>query len=203
MMTTRKGSLTASMVILGLLIQQPDTTTSIKKRLDREYPHGRWSRSIAHNDIKKLARDGLIRRVRRDGTAAEDLYEATPEGIVAFKALLSKAAREPPPVRDALLLWIKHSDESELPEILKVVKGFEEIARREYSAAMSLESIERSLGNFGPMDGSDWNGRMREALLEERVLRCGQEALRLKKLREKLENNDQGLHVPAAENGDG
>jgi hypothetical protein len=35
------------------------------------------------------------------------------------------------------------------------------------------------------------------------VLRCGQEALRLKKLREKLENNDQGLHVPAAENGDG
>lgn len=152
-MTTRKGNLTASMAILGLLIQQPDTTTSIKKRLDREYPHGRWSRSIAHNNIKSLANHGLIRRVRRGETASDDLYEATPQGIAAFRTLLSKAVKEPPPIRDALLLWIEYSDESELPEILKVIKEFEEIARAEYSAAMSLQSIERSLGNFGPPDG--------------------------------------------------
>ena len=198
-MTTRKGNLTASMAILGLLIQQADTTTSIKRRLDREYPHGRWSRSIAYNNIKSLADHGLIRKVRRGETASEDLYEATPEGIAAFRALLSKAAREPPPVRDALQLWLEYSDESELPEILKVIKEFEEIARMEYSAAMTRQSIESSLGNFGPLDGSDWNGRMREALLDERVMRCGQQALRLKKLRDKLQIKDQGLHTPAAE----
>lgn len=202
-MTAQKGNLTASMAILGLLIQQPDTTTSIKKRLDREYPHGRWARSIAHNNIKNLANHGLICRIQRGRIASEDLYEATPEGIAAFRALLSKAAKEPPAVRDALQLWVANADESELPEILKVVKELEEIARAEYSAAMSLQSIERNLGNFGPLDGSDWNGRKHEALLDERVMRCGQQALRLKKLREKLQNKDQGLHAPAAENGDG
>ncbi len=202
-MAQHKHNLTATMAILGLIIQQPDTTRHVRDRLAREYPHGRWSRSIAHNNVKSLAERGLIRKIRDGQKTSDDLYEATPEGIASFKAWLSHAAKEPAPVRDAMQLWLEHSDESDLPEIIRVVKEVEEAARTEFKDAQTRLASERIQGRLGPPDGSDWGGRIREAVLNETILRCGHQVLRLKNLRATLENPQQGLHTEVAADGDG
>ncbi len=202
-MAPAKGDLTASMAILGLLIQQPDTPSHVRTRLAREFPHGRWSRSIAYNDVRSLVRQGLIRQIRAGEKHSEDIYEVTSEGRAALKEWVSDAAKAPRPVRDAMLLWLEHSDESELPELLQVVREVEEIARAEFEAAQTRLNTERTLGNLGPADGSDWHGRMRDAVLSELVLMCGERARRLMRLRQKLLNQGRELHTQAAADGDG
>jgi DNA-binding PadR family transcriptional regulator len=197
-----KGDLTASMAILGLLIQQPDMPSHVRVRLAREFPHGRWSRSIAYNDIRELAKHDLIRRIRRGERHSEDIYEATPAGRAALKEWLRDAAKAPPAVRDAMLLWLEHSDESELPEILEVVRELEGIARSEFEAAQTRLNTERALGRLGPEDGSDWHGRMRDAVLSDLVLMCGERCRRLMRLRQRLLNQGRELHARAAD-GDG
>jgi DNA-binding PadR family transcriptional regulator len=197
-----KGDLTASMAILGLLIQRPDTASHVRVRLAREFPHGRWSRSIAYNDMKDLAKHELIRRVRAGERQSEDIYEATPEGRAALREWLRDAAKAPPAVRDAMLLWLEHSEESELPEILEVIRELEEIARAEFEAAQTRLNTERALGRLGPPDGSDWHGRVRDAVLGDLVLMCGERCRRLMRMREKLLNQGRELHAQAAD-GDG
>jgi DNA-binding PadR family transcriptional regulator len=202
-MAPAKGDLTASMAILGLLIQQPDTPSHVRGRLARDFPHGRWSPSIAYNDMRDLARQDLIRRIRMGEKRSEDVFEATPEGRAALKEWLRDASRAPPAVRDAMLLWLEHSDESEKPEILEVIRELEKIARAEFEAAQTRLNTERMLGNLGPPDGSDWHGRMRNALLTELVLMSGQQCMRLVRLRQKVLNKGRELHAEAAEDGDG
>ncbi len=202
-MAPAKGDLTASMVILGLLIRQPDTTSRVRARLAREFPHGRWSRSVGYGDMRSLANQGLIRKVQAGERCSEDLYEATSEGRVAFKAWLSDAAKAPPSVRDAMLLWLEHSDPSEAPEILQVVREVEDAARLDFEAAQIRLNSERALGNLGPADGADWHGRMREAVLSELVRQCGENTLRMKRLRQKILNDRRGLHPQAPVDGDG
>jgi DNA-binding PadR family transcriptional regulator len=201
-MAPAKGDLTASMAVLGLLIQRPDTASHVRVRLAREFWHGRWSRSIAYNDMRDLAEHDLIRRIRKGERRSEDIYEATPKGRAALKEWLRDSAKAPPAVRDAMLLWLEHSEESELPEILEVIRELEEIARVEFEAAQTRLNTERTLGRLGPPDGSDWHGRMRDAVLSDLVLMSGERCRRLMRLREKLLNQRRELHAQAAD-GDG
>lgn len=201
-MARPKGDLTASMAILGLLIQQPDTTSSLRARLIREFPHGRWSRSIVHGDVPILARRGLICKVRAGARSSEDVYEATLEGRDAFKQWVSEAAKAPPPIRDAMLLWLELSDESELPEMLQAAREVEATVRAEYEAAQLRLNTERALGSFGPPDGSVWHGRMRHVVLSQLVQICGSNMLLTKRLRQTLENEGRELHAAIAGDGD-
>ncbi len=203
LMAQPKGDLTASMAIIGLLMRRPDSASRIKIRLVEEYPHGRWSRGVAYNDMKSLARRGLIRRVHVADRRSEDVYEPAPEGIAAFREFIRDAAGAPPALRDAMLLWLEHSDESELPAILDVISDLEETARAEFEAAQTRLNTERRLGNLGPSDGSDWHGSMRELVLAEQTKTCLNHALRLQKLRVRLQNTRRELHVQESGDGDG
>jgi hypothetical protein len=196
-----KGDLTASMVVLGLLIQRPDTPARMRNRLDEEVPHGRWSRATAYNNVRSLARQGYIRKVKAGRQSSEDLWEPTQTGVAAFMEYLRDAANAPPALRDAMLLWLEHSEESELPALLAVVQQLEVTAKAEFTAATRHLTAERERGNLGPADGSDWRGRVREMVLSDMALMWGQKALRFKKLGEKLTGEGRELH--AEERGGG
>jgi DNA-binding PadR family transcriptional regulator len=202
-MAAPKGDLTASLAILGLLIQQPDTPLNLRARLDREFPHGRWSRSIVHGNIPNLARMGLICRVQTGEKKSKDVYEATPKGVSACKEWLRDAATAPPPLRDAMLLWLEHSDESERPELIEALKELEEDAQKEFEWAQIRLNSERALGRLGPADGSDWNGHMRDVALSELVNSWGERAMRLKRIRRKIRNDGRELHPEAEADEDG
>jgi len=102
-----------------------------------------------------------------------------------------------------MLLWLEHSDESELDEILEVIREVEEEARADFEAARTRLNSERALGNLGPADGSQWRGRMREAVLSELAVICGQRVKQLKRLQSKVKNDGRELHSEAAADGDG
>jgi hypothetical protein len=189
------------MAILGLLIQQPDTPSGVKDRLSQEFPHGRWSRNIVYGNMPKLARRGLICRVQEGEEG--DLWKATQRGAAEFKKWLSRAAAAPPPRRDPRLLWLEHSDESEQPEMLRVVRAVEATVRAEFAAAQTRLNTERAAGSFGPSDGSDWQGRMHYAVLKLEVLGCGARLLEMKKLIETIENKGIELHSETEVDGDG
>jgi DNA-binding PadR family transcriptional regulator len=202
-MAPPKGDLSASMAILALLIRRPDTPSRVRVRLAEEFPHGRWSRSIAYNDVPNLAKQGLIRKTQGGKKKSEDLYEATPEGIATFKEWLSETAGALPPVRDALLLWLEHSEEAELPELIRVVCEAEDAARAEFVGAQVRLNTERALGNLGPADGADWHGQIRYTVLSELMQMCGERAMRLKRLRKKLQGQGRELQTEAPAGGDG
>jgi DNA-binding MarR family transcriptional regulator len=193
-MATPKGDLTASMAILSLLVRQAGTPSHLRMRMNREFPHGRWSRSIVHGDVPNLLRRGLIRRVGEGGRRSEDVYEATPEGVAALRGWLREAARAPRPLRDAMQLWLEHSDESELPDVIAVLRELELDARADFEAAQIRLNTERALGRLGPADGSDWHGRVRDAVLGDLVATCGHRVMQLKRLRRKIENEGRDLH---------
>ncbi len=199
-MATPKGDLTASIAILSLLIQQPDMPLNLRARLDREFPHGRWSRSIVHGDVPNLARMGLICRVQTGEKKSMDVYEATPKGITACKEWLRDAAKAVPPLRDAMLLWLEHSDESERPALIEALKELETDAQREFEWAQVRLNSERALGRLGPVDGSDWRGHMRDVTLSELVSVWGERVLRLKRIRRKIQNDGRELHGEAEAN---
>jgi DNA-binding PadR family transcriptional regulator len=202
-MAQPRGDLTASMAVLGLLIKRPDSPSRLKLRLVEEFPHGRWSRGIAYNDMKSLARRGLVHRVQVGGRPSEDIYAPTSEGIAAFREFIRDAAAAPPALRDAMQLWLEHSDETELPAILDVLSDLEKDAQAEYEAAQTRLNTERALGNLGPPDGSDWHGSMREMVLSDQASMCGRNAVRLKKLRMSLQNKRREVHAQEPVDGDG
>ena len=69
------------MAILGLVVQKTDTVNGLGVRLIERFPDAQWSRSVAHNSLPSLEKQGLVRMVDRGAERALDRYEATDEGI--------------------------------------------------------------------------------------------------------------------------
>jgi DNA-binding PadR family transcriptional regulator len=181
-MAPAKGNLTANMAVLGLIIKRPDNAAHVRVRLDQEYPHEQWSRSIAYNNIKDLAEKGWISKVSTGPQKSEDIYEPTDEGLSEFKRWAAEAAKAPPASRDGLMRWLEHADESELPEMVAVLRALEDIASTERDATQLQLNQERRRGVFGPADGSDFRGLMRYTVQSLRVTTLTNRASQLKQI---------------------
>ncbi len=168
-MPPAKGNLAAIKAILSLFLDGPETQANIRARLRKEYAHANWSRSIVDAAIPALLGQGLITLIASGERPADSIYQITDNGVEAFKRYIRDTPRAPVPMRDPLQLWIEHSTRDELPVLLAVIKETERAATDEVDAAQKRINSERVLGRLGPSDGSDWNGRVRYALLSDRV----------------------------------
>lgn len=153
------------MAILGLFIEEPSTTENIKLRLRRRYPHAAWSASIVNTTVPALVNQRLIVRVREGKKASEHFHEATDRGIAEFAQWMAESQRAPVPLRDPFLVWLENSTEADLPALLSTARRQEEIAVAEHEMAQRRLNRKRDLGNLGPADGSNWNGRVQYAIL--------------------------------------
>ncbi len=196
-----KGDLSAIMAILGLLVAGPDTQAKLNARFKQEFPDGNWSRSAVHSSLTSLAEQGLILLTLVGAKPSENLYEATPTGLTVFKEWLWEAVRQPPPLREPMQLWLEHSTEADLPEMLKLIDELKRDATNEFAKAQALLNSTREVGDLGSADGSDWQGRVLNAILSERVMIWGHRAVRAKKLRERLKQTRE-LHTPIPEDED-
>lgn len=77
------------MAILGLLIQQSDTASGVTLRIEKEFRRMRWSKSIAHNTLPSLARQGFVSLAEKGAKASLDRYEVTREGVEQFRGLVA------------------------------------------------------------------------------------------------------------------
>jgi DNA-binding PadR family transcriptional regulator len=185
----RKGDMTASMAILGLVVQRTDTVNGLGTRLVERFPHGQWSRSVAHNSLPSLEKQGLVRMVERGAERALDRYEATPDGIEEFRDWLRTSSAAPLALRDAVHAKLELAGEEDVPDLILAIREEERACALEFAAASARLNLEWQRKRLGRDDGgTDLSGRVRSALMTDEAMLWGMRARRLRRLRRELED---------------
>lgn len=179
----RSGELSASVAILGLVIREPDTVAGVSRRLSDQFFAARFSRSVAHNTLPRLAQQGLVRVVEPGREPAFDRYEATVQGIKRFRAWLREAPASAPALRDTLhaklALAQREDDLAVLSESLAEAIAH---AQTQYDSAHArLRAVRRAAG-----EEPEWQRRLRNVLLLDEVTLWGLRLRRLERLRQNL-----------------
>ncbi len=183
------------MAILGLVVQKTDTVNSLGARLVERFPHAQWSRSVAHNSLPSLEKQGLVRLVEHGAERALDRYEATGAGIDEFRDWLRASSAAPLALRDAVHAKLELAEEEDVPDLIAAIREEEEACAREFAAASSRLNVEWRFKRIGPagVAGSeqgalDLRGRVRRALMTDEAMLWGMRARRLRRLRRELED---------------
>jgi len=186
-MRARGGELSASMAVLGLVIDQPDSVSGVSRRLADRFPHARFARNSAHNNLPSLHRQGLVRLIAEGEQRSLDRYEATQKGRDRFRQSLRESSVAVPAVRDAMRARLEHvSDEADLLAVIAAIGEQEQACRAEYAAAHGrLRAAERARRAPGASAG-DWRDAVRRALMVDEAVLWGTRAQRMQRLRESL-----------------
>jgi DNA-binding PadR family transcriptional regulator len=176
------------MAILGLVVQRADTINGLGARLVERFPHGQWSRSVAHNSLPSLEKQGLVHMIGRGAERALDRYEATPEGVEEFREWLRTSSAAPLALRDAVHAKLELAGEEDVPDLILAIREEEQACAREFAAANSRLNLEWQLKRLGPPSGTDLRGRVRSALMTDEAMLWGMRARRLRRLRRELED---------------
>jgi DNA-binding PadR family transcriptional regulator len=210
----RKGDLTASMAILGLVVQKSDTVNGVGARLVERFPHAQWSRSVAHNSLPSLEKQGLVRMVERGAERALDRYEATDAGTQEFRDWLRASSAAPVALRDAVHAKLELAAEEDVPDLIAAIREEEEACAREFAAARSRLNVEWQLKRLGPprlagaaargaerSPRSELGDRVRRALMTDEAMLWGMRARRLRRLRRELEDTVDDAEEPDSRDG--
>lgn len=190
------------MAILGLVVQQADTVTGLRRRLTGHFPHASWSASVAYADLKSLDEQGLICLTETGEKRGDDRYESTPKGTDRFREWLREGSKAPPALHDPTRARLVLCEEEELPDLLPLVRDEQRICAERYDRASWLLKKEKRSAHFGPADDSRQKG-LRLALMEDDALIWGYRSLRLKKLIEALEGHDNDVEPLEDDERDG
>lgn len=185
-MSTRKGDLSASMAILGLLVQQPDTAAGIGIRLVELFPRAHWSRTTVHNNLPSLLGQGLVRLVEKGSEPSLSRYEPTTAGAGRFRAWLHQSTTLSPTVRDALQGRMAFVERDELASLIEMVRQSEDAYRMEFAAAQGrvktiTRSMRRSRGTV------DWRAKLQFIQSGDEAMLLGLMLRRLQRLGDELE----------------
>jgi hypothetical protein len=137
------AELPGSMVVLGLLIERPgQTVAEVAESLEERFERSRFDPATAHNALPQMARSGrysprvnCIYKAPERGHKAQDRYEPTREGIRVYRAWMHAVPSEsgPPALREALYGRIELCRLEDLPELIRIAREEELIARDMYS----------------------------------------------------------------------
>jgi hypothetical protein len=183
--------LPGSMVVLGLVIENPnDTVSSIGERLDHRFQRARFSRSIAHTALPRLAEARRVRctyRAPRD-ERSQDRYEATRKGFAAFRAWMYDLASEEslgarPALREATYGRVELCRLGDLPRLIEIARKEQKVSADLYQmATMRLRVHFRERG-----DPVDYERKVREVLLYLDPMHWAARAERYKVMADRLE----------------
>lgn len=208
MASNRIGEMSASMAVLCLLVESPDTTASLGVRLVKQFPDARWSRSAAHNNMESLAKQGFISLVKKGppGRSSLDSYEATHEGVTQARRWIRESAVIPPVLRDSLQAKLEFSrEEEDLLGLLETVREEEDAYARRYAEAhrgdVRARQARRRLRARGKR--ASLVDLMRDVKLSDEAAVWGLMVKRLERLRENLEDALDELQGPASGPADG
>jgi hypothetical protein len=204
MAPARKGDLSAKMAILGLLVQRSDTIYGVKSRLIEKFPGASWSRTIAHNSVSSLAKDGHVRVAVGGAEPGLDLYEATSEGMGWFRQWLVEFEQGPPVLRDALRAKLEYvADEATLLAVIEAIREQEDACFDESEAAKARLRRAIRRGELGSARDAGWESRLRYALMSDEALLWRDMAVRRKRFRESLEDPEERFESPGEGYADG
>jgi hypothetical protein len=174
------AELPGSMVVLGLLIEKPgQTVAEVAHSLDERFERSRFNPATAHAALPQMARGGLYRprvtciyQAPGRGQKAQDRYDPTHEGVRVYRAWMHAVPSEsgPPALREALYGRIELCRLKDLPELIRIAREEELIARDMYSEAsvtlkQHIEDERERDTDGGELSDRDFLRMVREVLL--------------------------------------
>ncbi|HXB63627.1 MAG TPA: hypothetical protein VNV42_02010 [Solirubrobacteraceae bacterium] len=190
----KTGEMSASMAVLCLLVEQPDTVASLSVRLAQQFPDARWQRNAAHNNMSSLVNQGLVRLAKKAPSGKPtslDSYRATDAGVAEARTWLRESAVVPPVLRDVLQAKLEFSREQEdLLGLIETVREEEDACAKRYAHAHMSDmraQQERRRSRSRGQRPSFQDGVCDVKLADEAAL-WGMMSKRLVKLRENLED---------------
>ena len=130
--TVQQSEMSAGEIVLGLLIEQPDTCYHLDKRIAERLGSAQFSRGAASRAVERLLERKLVRpadveerpELRVVDGRKKTVYEATPSGVDHFERWL-RASTQTPPVREELHAKIALWGAAELPRLIEIVREAE------------------------------------------------------------------------------
>jgi DNA-binding PadR family transcriptional regulator len=173
------------MMVLGLVVQQPDSVAGVARRLADQFASARFPKTSAHNNLPSLAEKGYVRVVKEGKISSLDRYEATPEGVDLLRGWLRRTEL-PPAIRDVLQCKLNLLEREDLAAFVQVVREYEDAYGFAHDIARSrVWREERAKGARG--GPGDWQIRLRGVKTKDEVNLWGLMSQRLEQLRDELE----------------
>lgn len=160
--TVQQSEMSAGEIVLGLLIEQPDTCYHLDKRIGERLGSAQFSRGAASRAVERLLERKLVRPADVEEPAElrvvdgrkKTVYEATPSGVDHFEHWL-RASTQTPPVREELHAKIALWGSAELPRLIEIVREAELACTLQLQDSNREMRVERQGG-----DASDWERTM-------------------------------------------
>lgn len=160
--TVQQSEMSAGEIVLGLLIEQPDTCYHLDKRIAERLGSAQFSRGAASRAVERLLERRLVRpadveepaELRVVGGRKKTVYEVTPSGVDHFERWL-RASTQTPPVREELHAKIALWGPTELPRLIEIVR------EAELACTMQLRDTNRNTRADRQAGGaSEWERTM-------------------------------------------
>jgi DNA-binding PadR family transcriptional regulator len=185
MSTFSSGDLTPRMMVLGLVVQQPDSVAGVARRLADQFASARFPKTSAHNNLPSLAAKGYVRLLETGAKSSLDRYESTAKGVELFREWLCRTEL-PPAIRDALQCKLEFLEREDLAALIQLV-GEEEQA---YTAAFDIAHTRvrrEQRSRLARERPRDWRVRLRGVQNKDEAMLWSLMSKRLEHLREDLE----------------
>jgi hypothetical protein len=195
--------LPGSMVVLGLLIENPDATVrEIGQLVRKRFVRARFAQSTAHSALPRLAerRGRKIPCTERtyeapssDRYSSDDRYQATKHGIKVFRAWMYDLQEDgetvgQPSLREATLGRIELARIQDVPRLIKMARTEAAVSADLYAAA-SLQLRNHLARHRG--DPLDFDRKTREVLLYVEPAHWSERAERYRDIANRLEDIKQ------------
>lgn len=185
MSTFSSGDLTPRMMVLGLVVQQPDTVAGVARRLADQFASARFPKASAHNNLPSLAKKGYVRLVAAGERSSLNRYEATAEGIELLHGWLRRTEL-PLAIRDVLQCKLELMQREDLAALVQIIREEEDayisVHDIAHSRLLREQRSRRARGGRG-----DWQTRLRAVQTKDEANLWGLMSQRLERLREELE----------------
>ncbi len=142
--TVQQSEMSAGEIVLGLLVERPDSCYQLDKRMAERLGSAQFSRGAAAGAVKRLLERDLVRPSEREAQAdlrivdgrRKTVYEPTPAGEEHFRSWL-RASTQTPPVREELHAKIALWGSEDISRLIEIVR------EAEMSCTLQLQELNR------------------------------------------------------------
>lgn len=159
--------MSAKHAVLGLVIERPGYGYQLAQRLDERFGSSGFAPSGVYSALDQLSRDDLVRSAGEMGAgparraAPRTIYEATEEGVDHFEAWMLDPSPAPP-LRDELHMKIALCRPRNLPRLIEMVAGQEQVC---LGRLQDLKRLTQETAGAS----RDWSAMMRMLATEAEV----------------------------------
>jgi DNA-binding PadR family transcriptional regulator len=155
--TVQQSAMSGGEIVLGLLVERPDTCYQLDKRLGELLGSAQFSRGTAARAVRRLLERELIRpaqterpeRLSMVDGRRKTIYEPTPSGVEHFRHWL-RASTQTPPVREELHAKIALWGAEDLPRLIEIVR------EAELACVQRLQELNRRARSRAQVVPDEW-----------------------------------------------